>query len=185
MGIFDVPPSELIKEVARDLKTKIEKPEWINYVKSGASRERAPLDTDFWFVRNASILYRIYKEGPLGTGSLRSYYGGRKNRGVKPEHHRKASGKIIRTCLQELEKKGFIKKEKKGRLVTPMGEKYLFAISKTVEQNLIANPIVKKKKRLTSTVEAKARDVTAALKGREKKKEEMQKEKKKEKVDKK
>lgn len=136
MGIFDVPASELIKETAANLKQKIQKPEWIEFVKSGQSRERAPQDKDFWFVRNASILYRVYKQGPLGTGSLRSYYGGRKNRGVQPEHHRKGSGKIIRLCLQTLEKEGFIKKTKKGRTVTANGEKFLLGISRTVEKRL-------------------------------------------------
>lgn len=159
MGVFDVPASELIKEAALGLKQKIQKPEWVDFAKSGESRERAPLDRDFWFVRNASILYRVYKEGPLGTGSLRSYYGGRKNRGVRPEHHRKGSGKIIRLCLQTLEKEGFIKKTKKGRTVTPSGEKFLLTTSMTVEKRLDEES--KQKKELQAETIAKAKQAAA------------------------
>ncbi|MDO8633894.1 MAG: 30S ribosomal protein S19e [archaeon] len=159
MGIFDVPASELIKEAAGNLKQKIQKPGWIEFAKTGESRERAPQDRDFWFVRNASILYRVYKEGPLGTGSLRTYYGGRKNRGVRPEHHRKGSGKIIRLCLQTLEKEGFIKKTKKGRAVTPFGEKFLLAVSRTVEKRLDEQS--KQKKELQAEMIAKAKQAAA------------------------
>ncbi len=129
MGIYDVPAGMLIDEVAVELKGKLKQPEFIIYVKSGAHRERVPQNPDWFYVRAASILYRIYKNGNLGTGALRNYYGGRKNRGVKPEAKRKASGKVIRTCLQELEKNGFIKKDKKGRLITGKGEKLLYTKS--------------------------------------------------------
>jgi hypothetical protein len=78
----------------------------------------------------ASILYRIYKEGPLGTGSLRTYYGGKKRRGTKRPEFRKSSGKIIRVCLQGLEKQGLVKKAKKGRVVTAKGQAYLNQMAK-------------------------------------------------------
>lgn len=184
MGIFDVPPAILIKEVAKDLKEKIQKPQWIDFVKTGTSRERAPQDKDFWFYRNASILYRVYKDGPVGTGSLRTYYGGRKNRGVKPEHHNKGSGKIVRTCLQELEKKGFIKKSKKGRIITGTGEKYLFEISKLAEKNIAAGAYAAKEKKVTQS-DAKAREVEQALKRQEKGKEKTKEHEEKKKTEKK
>ncbi len=105
MKLFEVPATELIDKVAIDLekKFKIEKPAFTAFVKTGSNRERAPQNENWYYVRMASILYRIAKEGNLGVGSLRTYYGGRKNRGVKPHRFRKASGKIIRTALQALE----------------------------------------------------------------------------------
>ena len=136
MAIYDVPAGELIKEVAKGLKQKMKAPEWTRFVKTGSHVERAPQNPDWFFVRNASILYRIYKEGPLGTGELRSYYGGRKNRGKAPERKRKAGGKVIRMCLQMLEKEGLVKKGKTGRVVTGAGEKYLNAKSKEVRAHL-------------------------------------------------
>ncbi len=125
--VFDVPADALIEEISKDLreKFKVLQPNYVNFVKTGASREKAPLRRDWFYVRMASILRRIYVDGSTGTGSLRTYYGGKKNRGVKPEKFYKASGKIIRNCLQELEKIGLIEKTKKGRRVSAKGTSYL------------------------------------------------------------
>ncbi|MEA2004384.1 MAG: 40S ribosomal protein S19, partial [archaeon] len=56
---------------------------------------------------------------------LRTVYGGRKNKGYKPEKRRNASGNIIRKCIQQLEKAGFVKIVPKGRGITPKGQKFL------------------------------------------------------------
>ncbi|MBI5554143.1 MAG: 30S ribosomal protein S19e [Candidatus Diapherotrites archaeon] len=125
MNPFEVPASELIERMAQDFKARFPKPAFTDWAKSGSHRERAPANPDWWFIRTASILYRIYVDGPLGTERLRTYYGGRKNRGVKPEQFRKSSGKVVRSCLQTLESNGFVKKEKKGRVITPQGHQYL------------------------------------------------------------
>jgi small subunit ribosomal protein S19e len=139
LGIFDVPAWELIEEIARDLKTnrKVGQPGFTLYVKSGAHRERAPQNQDWWYVRCASILRRLYLDGPHGVQSLRSYYGGTRNRGVAPSHFKKGGGKVIRSCLQALEGQGFlVKVEKTGRRVSPAGEKYLFARAKELSGKL-------------------------------------------------
>jgi len=53
----------------------------------------------------------------------------KKNRGVKPEKFYKASGKVIRTILQQLEAEGLIKQVEKGvhkgKIVTPKGRSFL------------------------------------------------------------
>ena len=65
---------------------------------------------------------------------LRSFYGGRKRMGHKPPHFRKAGGKIIRTILIDLEKKGYIqKKGKEGRVITPQGQKFLDGLAKQLK----------------------------------------------------
>ncbi len=108
-----------------ELKKDIKAPEWSNYVKTGAHAMRPPEDNDWWYVRAASILRKVRTRGPIGVGNLRTWYGGRKNRGVKPEKHVDAGGKVIRTCLQQLEQAGYIKKEAVGRVVTPKGQSLL------------------------------------------------------------
>ena len=136
VSVFDVHPELLIQETAKDLKEKfkVQKPAFADFVKTGANKERAPQNPDWYYVRMASILRRVYVDGPVGVESLRTYYGGRKARGVKPHEFRKASGKIIRLCLQELEKLGFVEKDKKkeGRKITGKGEKYLTEKAKHV-----------------------------------------------------
>ena len=141
MGVFDVPASRLIGHVAEGLEKdlKIPKPAFVGFVKTGAHVERAPQLDNWYYRRTASILYRIFKEGPVGVGSLRTYYGGKKNRGVKPEKFRKAGGKIIRTGLQSLEKLGFVKlnESKTGRVVTGKGHSYLIKKAKQVKKLLV------------------------------------------------
>lgn len=125
--VYDVSADKLIKKVSIDLKDnlKFERPKWTLFVKTGANKERRPDDTNWWYVRAASVLRRIYIDGPVGIQHLRTYYGGLKHRGSKPEEFRRGSGKIIRTILQQFEKIGFIEKDKSGRKITKKGRSYL------------------------------------------------------------
>jgi len=136
MGIYDVPAAYLIEETAGKLAGELDEPAFASYAKSGVHNERAPQRNDWFYVRSASILYRAYKNGAVGTERLRSYYGGKRNRGLKREHQYKASGKVIRTALQELEKAGYLEKaEPKGRKLTGKGMKLLNEMSKVAEKN--------------------------------------------------
>jgi small subunit ribosomal protein S19e len=126
----NVPPQKLIMKVSEKLKKdeNIKPPEWSRFVKTGLSSERPPIQEDWWFIRSASILRKIYINGPVGAQRLRTSFGGRRRRGHKPAHHAKAGGKIIRTILQQLEKAGYVKtveKPRKGRKITPRGQRLL------------------------------------------------------------
>ena len=137
--VYDIPANILIRRLAQDLKSReeITPPEWAPFVKTGAHRDRAPDDTDFWFVRCASMLRKIYLNGPIGTERLRIEYGGRKRRGTKPNKFQKSGGAIIRTALQQLERAGFIKKRgKQGREMTDIGRSYLDKLSSTLKTEL-------------------------------------------------
>src|SRR3989344_7760034 len=112
-------------------------PEWVKYVKSSPSKERPVEDTDFWYKRAASILRQIYRNKTIGVNRLRTKYGSRQNRGVKPERFRRAGGKIIRTILQQSDKAGFteiakkikgVRERKPGRQLTAKGRKFLESI---------------------------------------------------------
>ena len=125
--VFDVPADLLIEKVAEELKEneKIESPAWSNFVRTGVHKERKPENPDWWFIRTASIIRRVYIDGPVGVSSLRNFYGGKKDRGVRPEKFRKGSGSIIRTSLQQLEAAGYVEKVEGGRVVTPQGRSFL------------------------------------------------------------
>lgn len=134
--VYDVRPADLISKVSGELKKKneIKMPEWARFVKTGTHKERPPEQPDWWYIRTASVLRRIYIDGPVGVYRLRMYYGGRKNRGHKPEKFVRAGGKIIRTILQQLEAAGFVKQvKKKGRVITPEGQSFLDNIAKAVK----------------------------------------------------
>jgi small subunit ribosomal protein S19e len=137
--VYDIPANILIRRLAQDLKSReeIAPPEWMQFVKTGAHKERAPDDPDFWFVRCASILRKVYLNGPIGTEKLRIEYGGRKRRGVKPNKFQKGSGAIVRTALQQLERAGFItKRATKGREMTDIGRSYMDKLSSALKQEL-------------------------------------------------
>lgn len=115
---------ESLKEEMKKIK-EIEPPEWSRYVKTGVSRERPPEQEDWWFIRTAAVLRKIYVYGPVGTERLRRMFGGKKNRGHKPEHFYPGGGSVIRKILQQLEKADLVKTKKRGRMISPKGQKLL------------------------------------------------------------
>ncbi|MEM2582783.1 MAG: 30S ribosomal protein S19e [Candidatus Thermoplasmatota archaeon] len=122
---YDVPAEPLIKRLAEKLKNefKIEAPEWAKWVKTGIHKERPPENPDWWYIRVAAILRKIYMRGPIGTSRLRGFYGGKRDRRNAPYRHVKGSGSIIRKALQQLEKIGLVEQIKgKGRKITPRGQ---------------------------------------------------------------
>jgi len=135
---YDVPANDLINATSEALKQNqaIKAPSWMSFAKTGAHKERAPEQADFWYIRAAALLRKEYVKGPLGVARLRTEYGGKKNRGCKPEEHRDGSGKIIRVLLQQLEEAGYVKKGKNGRELTSEGQKLLDNLARTVELSI-------------------------------------------------
>ncbi|MBN2014575.1 MAG: 30S ribosomal protein S19e [Candidatus Altiarchaeota archaeon] len=129
--VYEIPTKIMMEKTAFDLKdkNKMQMPEWAKFVKTGAHKEKAPQDDNWWWIRAASILRKVYINGPVGIQRLRTAYGGKKNRGSKPERFYRASGKIIRVILQEFDKMGFTEKVKEGRKITPKGQSYLDKIA--------------------------------------------------------
>jgi len=131
-NVFDVPADRLIAGAAERLKevAEIKPPAWMAYVKSGAHRERAPEQEDFWYLRCASILRQVYINGPVGVSEFRRHYGGAKGHTVSRSHKTKAGGSIIRKALQQLEKAGLLEKKKEGRLISGKGKSLLDGVAK-------------------------------------------------------
>ncbi|MEM4366908.1 MAG: 30S ribosomal protein S19e [Candidatus Anstonellales archaeon] len=127
---LDVEPNIIIKKVAESLKGVISKPAYIDFVKSGAHAERPPEQEDFWYIRCASILRHAYANPVVGVNRLRRHYGGRKNRGLLPEKHRPAGGKIIRDALRALEAAGFLERAEHGRKLSAKGRSFLDKVAK-------------------------------------------------------
>jgi len=126
--------TRIIPILAEELKTILKKPEWADYVKTGANKERPPVNPKWWYTRGASMLLKIDQLGPVGVSKLRRKYGGKKNRGVKPESTSKGGGNIIRKIIQQLEKGELVKQDSKGkhkgRVTTPKAKKLINKCSK-------------------------------------------------------
>lgn len=126
MKAWTIPANDVIKQISSELKknSEIKPPEWVGSVKTGSHAERVPQDEDFWYTRCAALLLSLSKT-PAGVQRLRNKYGGSRGHQVANHHHRKAGGKSIRLAMQQLEKAGFLKKEKTGRVVTPAGLSFM------------------------------------------------------------
>jgi len=144
--VYELPSDEYNVKLAEVLKSisEFEAPEWSFFVKTGVSKDRPPQEIDFWFKRAASILRQIYINNVVGVNRLRTRYGSKQNRGVKPEKFKKSSGKIIRVILQQAEAAGILEKhnipgKRAGRKVTDKGKELLEGVGinekpKSVEQ---------------------------------------------------
>lgn len=74
---------------------------------------------------------------------------------MKTEHKYKASGKVIRSAVQNLEKNGYLEKAKpKGRKLTPKAQKLLNELSKITDKNM-------KKGKYKKVIKKRVKDVKA------------------------
>ena len=134
-SVYQIPAGEYNTKLAEALKTieEFKQPEWAQFTKTGVAKQRPPQEPGFWHKRAASILRQIYINKVVGVNRLKTRYGSKKNRGYKPERFRKASGKIIRTILQQAEQAGLLEKsnqseKRAGRILTDKGKQLLEGI---------------------------------------------------------
>ncbi len=136
-----IPSELLIKAISEELKSNnkiFQPPKWGDFVKLSVTRENAPEQRkDWWFIRVASILRKIYLHGPVGVMHIRKMYGGKRNRGSKPEKTARGSGAIIRRAIHQLEKGGYVTLVAgDGRIVTPTGRSFVDNVAFKVKQQL-------------------------------------------------
>jgi small subunit ribosomal protein S19e len=141
--LYDVPAEDLIEATAAELADEdaIEAPDWVEFAKTGTSRELPPEQDDFWQRRAASLLRKVAVDGPVGVNSLRTEYGdakGGSNRyQVRPPQKSQASGNVIRTALQQLEEVGYIEAAGgEGRRISSEGRAFLDELAGDVLQDL-------------------------------------------------
>lgn len=137
---YDVPASVLIEKLAEHLKDNVDgmvPPVWVPFVKTGSHVSRPPQNPEWWYARCASLLRKIYLNGPIGIQHLRSEYGGRIDRGVRPEHARRSGGSIIRKAIQQLEAAELVEPlRNRGRIVTREGRRLLDKLSTEIKKDL-------------------------------------------------
>ena len=138
---YDVPASKLIEKLAKYLKENVDivtPPSWAGFAKTGIQAQMQPQNPDWWYIRCASVLRKIYVHDPIGVEKLSAKYGGKKDFGVKPEHAVKAGGAIVRKALQQLEAAGLVETLKpRGRRVTREGRKLLQELAEDIQKELV------------------------------------------------
>jgi len=84
-------------------------------------------------------LRRIYIRQGTGVGALRKVYGGNKNRGCAPGHHKKASSSVIRGAMKALLDMKLISNHPDGgRVITSAGRRDADRIASQVMANITA-----------------------------------------------
>ena len=139
VNVYDVPAEPLISKLAHKLRSegKIKPPEWADYVKTGVHKEKAPSQSEWWYLRVAAILRKIYMKGPIGVIRLSAEFGGKVDKGSKPYKARKGSRSITRTALKQLEELGYVVNEKsKGRMISPEGRSLVDNVSNEIFKEL-------------------------------------------------
>ena len=137
--VYDVPTQLLIDMAADKLQEfpEIAAPEWATDVKTGTHVETQPVQENWWHIRTAAVLRKVYVYGPIGTERLSGQFGGARDRRAKPYHAVKGSRAIIRGCLKQLEAAGLIQADKnRGRVVTPKGQSMLDNTAREVMKGL-------------------------------------------------
>jgi small subunit ribosomal protein S19e len=141
--MYDVPASDLVDALAVEFADHddIQRPDWIEFVKSGAAAELPPEQDDFWERRTASLLRKVAADGPVGVKRLSTEYGGAKQGSnryrVAPAHRADGSRKIVRTALTQLEDAGLVlTADGEGRRVTPAGKSLLDETADDVVEDL-------------------------------------------------
>jgi len=146
--VYDVPAEKLIEELASHLKRvpEIEPPTWASFVKTGSHADRPPQRQDWWYVRAASLMRKVYMQGPIGIEKLEIAYGGSKQLGYFPKHHRDAGSSAIRNLLKGLERAELVSKQgTSGRVLTPKGVALLDKVSKDIFKELVKqNPALER-----------------------------------------
>ena len=137
--VYDVPADILVKRLSEILKGEdIPAPDWTQFVKTGTHADKPPQNSDWWHVRCASILRKIYLHGPASVKDLRVMYGGGRPVGYGAAHHKYAGGAIIRNAIHGLEKLGYVEQvEKKGRILSKQGMQKLDKLATEILGELI------------------------------------------------
>eukprot|EP01038_Epipyxis_sp_PR26KG_P007492 gene7492-10208_t len=126
--VRDIAAPKFIAAYAEVLKNndKFVVPKWADLVKTGVSKELAPYDPDWYFVRAAAIVRKIYLRQGTGVGALKKRFGGSYRRGSRPEIHRDAAGGLIRSIMITLDDLKITEKHPNGgRKISRVGQQAL------------------------------------------------------------
>lgn len=138
----DVPATLLIERLATKLSSyeAIKQPDWAKFAKTGTHREKSPTRVDWWQMRAAAVLRKVYLKGPIGVERLAAEYGGRCDNGSAPYHAVRGSRALARAMIKQLEASKLIKIERgRGRSVSNSGQSLVDNTSHEVLKELAVN----------------------------------------------
>ena len=133
--VKDVDQDKIVQGVALFLKKsgKLKVPDNMDIVKTSKSKELSPYNNDWFYIRCASILRRMYHRGPIGVGGVKKIFGSRKRNGGCPSHFCRADGAVSRRAVQALENIKLVEKHAEGgRKLSAQGQRDLDRIASQI-----------------------------------------------------
>lgn len=133
--VKDVDQDKIVQGVALFLKKsgKLKIPDNMDIVKTSKSKELSPYNNDWFYIRCASILRRMYHRGPIGVGGVKKIYGARQRNGSSPSHFCTADGAVARRAVQALENIKLVEKHPDGgRKLSAQGQRDLDRIASQI-----------------------------------------------------
>ena len=129
----DIPSEKFVFAFAAHLKEEgcIKVPEIAKFIKTGISRQYSPMDPDWYYIRAAALLRRLYSRSNIGVKSFANIYGKGEKNTVLPQHFKAGARGIPRDILQQLEAAGYVAKGN-GRALTSKGRKMMDQFSKNL-----------------------------------------------------
>eukprot|EP00768_Dysnectes_brevis_P000457 gnl/Dysnectes_brevis/109_a130_11433.p1 GENE.gnl/Dysnectes_brevis/109_a130_11433~~gnl/Dysnectes_brevis/109_a130_11433.p1 ORF type:complete len:144 (+),score=31.29 gnl/Dysnectes_brevis/109_a130_11433:33-464(+) len=132
----DVPAELFVDAFAAQLKSEgaFKQPAYTEYAKTGACRDRVPESDDWYFVRAAAVLRRLYVRRNVGVGAFTKVFGTAYTTKCAPQHFKRSSSKVIRNILQQYEALGYVTQPRNGsgRVMTRKGQKIVDQFSKSL-----------------------------------------------------
>ena len=135
-SVFRVQPAPLLRAIADTLKKnqQIALPKDVDLIKTGSSRENAPSDRDWFYMRMAAIIRQAMCKGRVSLKGLAYRFGARKNRGVRPSKFARASTFVIGSAIEQLEKIGWINFKNSGSILTDSAREVLGELIEKVNE---------------------------------------------------
>jgi len=129
--VRDVSAWKWIKATAQYLKqADLFVPRCADIVKTSHGRERAPQNSDWYYIRAAAVLRAIYLRPGTGYGGLSKRFGNKKNRGSQPEITTRAARGLLHWACKSLTKMSLVTKGKEsGHIITNEGRRCADAIA--------------------------------------------------------
>ncbi|XP_037955813.1 40S ribosomal protein S19-like [Teleopsis dalmanni] len=100
--------------------------------KAGKCKKLIPINADWFYLRCASILRRMYKRGPIGIGKLREMYGGRRRRAFRPRYFSIVADGLLIVVLKALSQAKMIKFVPGGRTLTYRAQRKIYRLAQII-----------------------------------------------------
>lgn len=125
--VYRVKATPLIEAIKETLKAKtdITLPENSDLIKTSHGKEFSPEDPNWFFVRMASIVRTVMCKGSVSLKTLGRKHSCRKNGGVRPSRHARASSFVNESAVEQLVKIGWFNFQSKKDILTAPAKEIL------------------------------------------------------------